>query len=409
MALIVQKYGGKTVATLDLIKRAAERIVKTKRAGNQVIVVVSAMGNTTNELEREARMISSNPDKRELDMLLATGEQKAIALMAMAIQSLGEKAISLTGAQAGIKSNVSYTQAKITRIYPRRLLEELAKGKIPVVAGFQGVADNNEITTLGRGGSDLTAVALAAALKADICEKYTDEEGVFVADPKIIPNAKKLNVLSYDEMIEMASVGARVLQARSVLFAKKHNVPIRVRPDDSDDIGTLITKEVKRMEDAVISSIVHQEDIAKITIVGVPDRPGIAAIVFGRLAEKEIGVDMIVQNVSEEGKTDITFTIPEKDFEAALEVTKETKSIINAKEVKGDKDIGKISVIGVGLRSDTTIPALMFGALSEKGINIEMISTSEIRISCIIRREALKEAVKALYEKFEMSKRLAGA
>ncbi|MDI6784757.1 MAG: aspartate kinase [bacterium] len=409
MALIVQKYGGKSVATPELLRDVAARIIRTKREGNQVVVVVSAMGNTTDNLIEKSQKVHAEPDSREMDILLACGEQEAIALLAMAISAQGEPAVAFTGPQAGIHTDGKFGKAKITRIYPHRIEEALDQGKIPVIAGFQGIASETDIATLGRGGSDLTAVAIAASIKADVCEKYTDEEGVYTANPKLVKDARKLEVISYDEMIELSSLGAKVLQARSVLFAKKHNVPIRVRSSMTEDPGTLITKEAKGMEQAVVSYVIPSKNEAKVTIVGVPDKPGIAALVFNKLADKEISVDMIIQNVSEAGKTDITFTVTKGEYKDAIKVSEVLKTEIGAKEVIGDDKVGKISVVGVGMRSAPGIAAMMFSALAEKGINIEMISTSEIRISCVIREEHLDTAVKVLHDKFELGKRQTGA
>lgn len=407
MAIIVQKYGGKSVATPELMKDIARRILRTKKKEDQVVVVVSAMGSTTDELLKKAERISPNNDPREMDMLVSIGEQEAIAMMAMAIQSEGHPAISFTGIQAGIHTDSRHSFARITRIYPKRIQDELDKGKIVVVAGFQGFTPEEEISTLGRGGSDLTAVALAASLKAEVCEKYTDEIGVFTANPKVVPDARKIDMLSYDEMIEMSSLGAKVLQARSVLFAKKHNVNIRVRSSIVDDEGTLITKEANVMEEVVVSSVIPEKE-AKITILGVPDRPGIAATVFGKIAEQEISVDMIIQNISEDRKTDITFTVARGSYKQALKISNQIKEDIKAREVKGDDKIGKVSVVGVGMKSTPGIAAAMFQALSGKNINIEMISTSEIRISCVIPEEKLDEAVRVLHDKFQLGKK-AGA
>jgi aspartate kinase len=409
MALIVQKYGGKSVATPELLKEVAARIIKTKREGNQVVVVVSAMGNTTDNLIEKAKKVHADPESREMDILLVCGEQEAVALLSMAISGLGEPAVGFTGPQAGIHTDGKFGKAKITRIYAHRVEEALDQGKIPVIAGFQGTAGENDIATLGRGGSDLTAVAIAASIKADVCEKYTDEEGVYSANPKLVKDARKLDVISYDEMIELSSLGAKVLQARSVLFAKKHNVPIRVRSSMTNDPGTLITKEVKEMEQAVVSYVIPSKNEAKVTIVGVPDKPGIAGLVFSKLAEKDISVDMIIQNVSEAGKTDITYTVTKGDYKEALKISESFKKDIGAREVKGNEKIGKISVVGVGMRSAPGIAATMFSSLAEKGINIEMISTSEIRISCVIQEEHLDEAVKILHDKFELGKRQPGA
>lgn len=409
MAIIVQKYGGKSVATPQLLKEVAARIVQTKRDGNKVAVVVSAMGNATDNLIDLSKQVLTEPDAREMDLLLACGEQQAVALLTMAICSQGEPAVGFTGPQAGIHTDGNFGKAKITRINPNRILEALSQGKIPVIAGFQGNAGDNDIATLGRGGSDLTAVAIAASIKADVCEKYTDEEGVYTANPKLVKDARKLDVISYDEMIELSSLGAKVLQARSVLFAKKHNVPIRVRSSMSNDPGTLITKEAKAMEEAVVSYVIPSKNEAKVTIIGVPDKPGIAAMVFRKLAEKEISVDMIIQNVSEAGKADITFTINKGEYKDAVKVSESLKAEIGAKEVIGDQKIGKLSVVGVGMRSTPGIAAAMFSALAENGINIEMISTSEIRISCVIQEDQLDAAVKILHDKFELGKRKPGA
>ena len=405
MAIIVQKYGGKSVATPELIRDIARRILRNKKKEDQIVVVVSAMGNTTDELLKKADKISPNNNSREMDMLVSIGEQEAIALMAMALQAEGHPAISLTGQQAGIHTDSRHMFARITRINPKRIQEELTNGKIVVVAGFQGITPQDEISTLGRGGSDLTAVALAASLKAEVCEKYTDEIGVFTANPKLVPDARKIDMISYDEMIEMSSLGAKVLQARSVLFAKKQNVKIRVRSSIiEEDEGTLITEVSKAMEKYAVTSIIPEKE-SKITILGVPDRPGIAARVFGIIAQEEISVDMIIQNVSEEKKTDITFTVGRGNYKQALKVTNVIKDEIQAREVKGDDKIGKISVVGVGMRSAPGVAATMFQALSEKNINIEMISTSEIRISCVIREEHLDEAVKILHETFRLGKK----
>jgi aspartate kinase len=409
MALIVQKYGGKSVATPQLLKEVAKRIVQSKRAGNQVVVVVSAMGNATDNLIEKSKQVHAEPESREMDILLACGEQEAVALLAMAICAAGEPAVGFTGPQAGIHTDSNFGRAKIIRINANRIQEALSLGKIPVVAGFQGNAGDNDIATLGRGGSDLTAVAIAASIKADVCEKYTDEDGVYTANPKLVKDARKLDVISYDEMIELSSLGAKVLQARSVLFAKKHNVPIRVRSSITDNPGTLITKEVKAMEEAVVSYVIPSKNEAKVTIIGVPDKPGIAALVFNKLAEKEISVDMIIQNVSEAGKADITFTVTKGEYKDAIKVSELLKSEIGAKEVIGDQNIGKLSVVGVGMRSTPGIAAAMFSALAENGINIEMISTSEIRISCVIQENQLDEAVKILHDKFELGKRKPGA
>lgn len=402
MGIIVQKYGGKSVATPELMRGIVRRILRYKKPDDQLVIVVSAMGNTTDNLIKKSEEVTLNPDPREMDVLLSIGEIESTALMAMTFQAEGMPAISLNGPQCGIQTDSQHTWAKILKISPKRIQEELNLGKVVVVAGFQGATSVGDISTLGRGGSDLTAVALAAALKADVCEKYTDEIGVFTANPKLVPDAQKLDVISYDEMIEMSSLGAKVLQARSVLFAKKNNVNIRVRSSLVEDEGTLITKEAKQMEKAVVAYIIPSKAEAKITILGVPDKPGVAGQVFAKLAEQEIPVDMIIQNISELGKTDITFTVEQNRMKEAFRVATEMKELLGAREVKGDDKVAKISVVGLGMRSAPGVAATMFNALAEKGINIEMISTSEIRISCVIREEFLDNAVKILHDRFEL-------
>ena len=402
MAIIVQKYGGKSLATPELIKDVVKRIIRTKKPNDQLVIVVSAMGSTTDNLIKKSVAITSNPDPREMDVLLSIGEIESTALVAMAFQAEGIPAISLTGPQSGIHTDSQHTYSKIVRVTPRRIQDELNNGKIVIVAGFQGEASDGDISTLGRGGSDLTAVALAAALKAEVCEKYTDEIGVFTANPKLVPDAQKINRISYDEMIEMSSLGAKVLQSRSVIFAKKNNVNIRVRSSMVDDEGTLITKEAKEMEKATVAYIIPNKNEGKITILGVPDHPGVAGKLFSNLAEQDISVDMIIQNISEQGKTDITYTVEQSRFKDACKITQELKEKIGAREVKGDDKIGKISVVGIGMRSAPGVASAMFNALAEKNINIEMISTSEIRISCVIREEQLDEAVKVLHDTFEL-------
>ncbi len=402
MGIIVQKYGGKSVATPELMRGIVRRILRYKKPEDQLVIVVSAMGNTTDNLIKKSEEVTLNPDPREMDVLLSIGEIESTALMAMTFQAEGMPAISLNGPQCGIQTDSQHTWAKILKISPKRIQEELNLGKVVVVAGFQGATSVGDISTLGRGGSDLTAVALAAALKADVCEKYTDEIGVFTANPKLVPDAQKLDVISYDEMIEMSSLGAKVLQARSVLFAKKNNVNIRVRSSLVEDEGTLITKEAKQMEKAVVAYIIPSKAEAKITILGVPDKPGVAGQVFAKLAEQEIPVDMIIQNISELGKTDITFTVEQNRMKEAFRVATEMKELLGAREVKGDDKVAKISVVGLGMRSAPGVAATMFNALAEKGINIEMISTSEIRISCVIREEFLDNAVKILHDRFEL-------
>lgn len=403
MALVVQKYGGSSVATPELICKVAERVVSRQRKGDRVVVVVSAMGDTTDELESLAKKVSRNPSAREMDMLLSSGERIAMALLAMAINDLGVEAISLTGGQSGIITDAAHRNARIVDLKPERLLEELDKGKIAIVAGFQGVTSELEETTLGRGGSNLTAVALAHALKAEICEMNTDVDGVYTADPRIVPEARKLEVISPDEMLELASSGAKVLQSRSVEFAKKYGVVIAVRSSFNENPGTLI-KEVEGMEKVVVRGIAHDLSEAKITVRHVVDRPGIAAKLFGALADHNINVDVILQNTSEAGTTDVSFTVKEGDLGKALEVCQNVKEEIGAAEVLADSNIAKVSIVGVGMRSHPGVAATAFKALAEAGINIEMISTSEIKITCVVDRCDAEKAVRALHAAFELDK-----
>lgn len=401
MALIVQKFGGSSVADAEKIKNVARKVIREREKGNDVVVVVSAMGKTTDNLLALAHQITDKPDPREIDMLLATGEQVSIALLAMAIHSLGYPAISFTGPQVGIWTDRAHRKAKIVKINTEKIENMLAQGKIVIVAGFQGCTFDNEITTLGRGGSDTTAVALAAALKAKVCDIYTDVDGVYTADPRIVKNAKKLKRISYDEMLELAALGAKVLHSRSVEFGKNFNVPIHVRSSFSDEPGTLVTKEVPAMEDIVVSGVAYNRNEAKISILGVPDRPGIAAELFGALAEANIVVDMIIQNVAANNMNDISFTVGKEDFDQALQVTKEVCKRINARDVIYDKDIAKVSIVGVGMKSHCGVAAAMFRALAKHNINIEMISTSEIKISCVIKAEHCDKAVQVIHEEFE--------
>jgi len=403
--LIVQKYGGSSVANPERIKRVAQRVVETKRKGADVVVVVSALGDTTDELLQLAAQVSENPAERELDMLMATGEQVSVALLAMAIHELGEDAVSFTGAQVGILTDGTHTKAKLVDINTKRIVEELAKSRIVIVAGFQGVNLNQDITTLGRGGSDLTAVAMAKALQADVCEIFTDVEGVYTADPRIVPNARKLNAISYDEMLEMASLGAQVMQARSIFVAKRFNIPIHVRSSFSQREGTMITKSVSAMEDIVVSGVTLQKDEAKVTIRDVPDKPGMAAQIFRELAAKEVNVDMIVQNVSREGATDVSFTVIKGELPATLRVARSVSHRIGAGEVTTDEGVAKLSIVGIGMRSHSGVAAQMFEAMARERVNIEMISTSEIKISCLIRRSHAERAVRALHRAFSLEKR----
>jgi aspartate kinase len=403
MALVVQKYGGSSVADADKIRNVARRVAESA-PGNQMVVVVSAMGKTTDGLLGLARQLSPTPDPREMDMLLATGEQVTIALLAIALQSLGFKARSFTGPQAGLRTDRAHTAARITRIAADRVRAALDAGAVAVVAGFQGLSDAGEITTLGRGGSDLTAVALAAALEADVCEIYTDVDGVYTADPNVVPEARKLPRVAYDEMLEMASLGAKVLQARSVEFAKKYGVTVHVRSTFKPDPGTIVTREESGMEDAVVTGITHDRSQAKVSLLRVPDRPGIAAQVFGALGAKTIVVDMIVQNISRDGYTDISFTVPRGDAAKATAALEEIARAVGAQGVLRDERVAKISIVGVGMRSHSGVAARMFGALSREGINIQMISTSEIAVSCVIEDKYAELAVRALHDAFELSR-----
>ena len=403
MTLIVQKFGGTSVADAEKIQNVARRVA-ARASGHQLVVVVSAMGRTTDALVGLARQITPTPDPREMDMLLATGEQVTIALLAMALQALGLKARSFTGLQAGMRTDTTHTQARLTRLETDRVRQTLDAGEIAIVAGFQGLSEADEITTLGRGGSDLTAVALAAALRADTCEIYTDVDGVYTADPNIVPDARKLSRIAYDEMLEMASLGAKVLQSRSVEFAKKYGVSVHVRSSFKPDAGTLVTREERGMEEAVVTGVTHDRGQAKISILRVPDRPGIAAQVFGAIAERTIVVDMIVQNISRDGYTDMSFTVPRGDYGRAVAALEDVARKIGAQGVVHDERVAKVSIVGVGMRSHSGVASRMFGVLSREGINIQMISTSEIAISCVIEDKYTELAVRALHEAFEVGR-----
>ena len=408
MGLIVQKYGGSSVADADGMKRVANRIVAAKRDGNQVVVVVSAMGDTTDELIELAKQITPMPSGRELDMLLTAGERISMALLAMAITNLGHEARSFTGSQAGVITTSTHGRARIIDVTPGRIQEALKEGAIAIVAGFQGISqDTKDVTTLGRGGSDTTAVALAAALDADVCEIYTDVDGVFSADPRVVPNARKLKTVTYDEMLELAASGAKVLHLRCVEYARRYDLPIHVRSSFSTNEGTWVVKDHPEgvdMEQAIISSIAHDKSEAKITIVGVPDRTGVAARIFQAIADGDINIDMIVQNVSAAatGLTDISFTLPKAEGADATGILQKLQGEVGYASIQYDDQIGKLSLVGAGMRSHPGVTATFFGALSAAGVNIEMISTSEIRISIICREADLERGVKATHTAFEL-------
>lgn len=402
MDIIVQKYGGSSVADAEKIKNVARRVVATKRAGYRVVTVVSARGDTTDELIELARQITDRPPKREMDMLLATGEQQSIALLAMAIHDLGEPVISLTGAQVGILTDDMHTKAKILDVNVERLHKELNAGRIVIVAGFQGITQDNDITTLGRGGSDTTAVALAAALKAKVCEIYTDVDGVYTADPRIVKNARKLRDISYGEMLEMASLGAGVLQARSVEFAAHHKVEIHVRCTFNTNEGTLVREEKQLEKDMVVVGVAHDTNVAKLVLVDVPDRPGVAYQIFSALAAEGINVDMIVQTTKAENTTDLLFTVTRDDLARAREICEQQVKALGAKGVVERTGLAKVSIIGAGMVSNPGVAARMFQALAENQINIEVISTSEIKISCLIAEEHVKTAVQAIHDAFQL-------
>jgi aspartate kinase len=400
---IVMKFGGTSVEGPERLKAVAARIVSTCEAGGRVVAVLSAMGDTTDELLALAHEVSSRPDPRELDMLISVGERISCALAAMAINDLGHEAISLTGSQAGIVTDTTHTKAKIVEVRAQRIHDALDGGKIVLVAGFQGVSTGREITTLGRGGSDTTAVALAAALGADSCEIFTDVSGVYSADPRIVPEASMLPVVTYEEMLEMSASGAKVMALRSVEFARNHGVRLHVRSTFSDAPGTWIQEEDERLlEKAIISGVTHDTSEAKVTILGVPDRPGIAARVFRALADASVNIDMIVQNVSEQGLTDISFTLPKDDLAAAEPILRAACADVGAAGLSQDSDIAKISLIGAGMRSHPGVAADMFEALSNAGINLEIISTSSIRISCVVRAADVERAVHAVHDKFNL-------
>ncbi|MCX5736220.1 MAG: aspartate kinase [candidate division NC10 bacterium] len=404
MALIVQKYGGTSVGDVDRIKNVARRVTLARAAGHDVIVVVSAMAGETDRLIGLAQKMAERPDERELDVILATGEQVSIGLLSLAIQGLGYRARSFTGSQVRIQTDDVHTKARIVSIDADRVRQALAEGEIAIVAGFQGVSAEDEITTLGRGGSDLTAVAMAAALAADVCEIYTDVDGVYTADPNIVPEARKLDRISYDEMLELASLGAKVLQTRSVEYAKNYLVPVHVRSSFNDNPGTMVVKEDTTMEKVVVSGIAYNKQEAKITITRVADRPSIAATLFGRVAEANIVVDMIVQNISQDGSTDISFTVPKTDYARTQEIVRVILKEIGADKVIGDDKIAKVSIVGVGMRTHSGVAAKMFETLGREKINILMISTSEIKVSCVIEAKYTELAVRVLHEAFGLAR-----
>lgn len=405
MSTVVHKYGGTSVATPERMKAVAARIVRTRKEGHDLVVVVSAPGDTTDELIALARQITPHPDEREMDVLLATGEQQSIALLAIAIKDLGFDAISFTGPQVGIITDEIYGKARIVKIGDEKIRTALKLGKIVIVAGFQGQTISEDITTLGRGGSDLTAVALAAAINADLCEFYKDVDGVFTANPRMILDAKKLEAISYEEMLEMASSGAQVLNSRSVEFAKKNGVRIHVRSSFHDGPGTMIIEEAKGMEDVLVSGVTYNKDEAKLTLLGVKDKPGIAAKVFQALAVSEVNVDMIVQDVSEAGINNLSFTVAKNDLEKAQDVLRLVSEELSAGGISTDENVAKVSVVGVGMRSHSGVAAQMFAALASVGVNIQMISTSEIKISCVISEKDVETAVKAIHDQFKLGKR----
>jgi len=403
MALIVQKYGGTSVGTPERIQAVAEKVIDYRNQGHQLVVVVSAMSGETDRLLGLARSISARPTPRELDVLLATGEQATIALLSMALEARGCPARSYTGHQVHIRTDSAHNKARIQEIDAKRVGSDLAEGRVVVVAGFQGVDESGNITTLGRGGSDTTAVALAAALKADECQIFTDVDGVYTTDPRVVPGARRLQRITFEEMLEMASLGSKVLQIRAVEFAGKYNVPLRVLSSFEEGEGTLITYEEEGMEQALISGIAFNRDEAKLTVLGVPDQPGVAHLILGPIADANIEVDMIIQNMASDGKTtDFTFTIHRNDYDRALEILERTAEELGAREVSGDTKIVKISLVGVGMRSHAGIASSMFEALAKEGINIRMISTSEIKISVVVDEKYLELGVRALHEAFHL-------
>ena len=405
MARVVQKYGGTSVGDVERIRNVARRVLNTKNQGHEVVVVVSAMAGETDKLIGLVKQVTPNPDERETDVLISTGEQVSIALLAIALKDMGADAKSYLGFQIKIATDSAFGKARITGIESEKMLQDLKHGRIVVVAGFQGVDESGNITTLGRGGSDTTAVAIAAAVKADVCEIYTDVDGVYTTDPNICSKARKLPKISYDEMLEMASLGAKVLQIRSVEFAKKYDVPIHVRSSFNDNPGTIVCKEDKEMEKVVVSGVTYNKNEAKIEVMRVPDVPGMAAKLFKPIADANIVVDMIIQTSStEKGCADVAFTVPQSDFAKTLQIVKEAIKGFGGKEVKSNENIAKVSIVGVGMRSHSNVATQMFSALANEGINIQMISSSEIKISCIIDSKYTELAIRALHDAFELDK-----
>jgi len=404
--IIVQKFGGSSVANIERMMNVARRVIETKTPKNNVVVVVSAMGDTTDELEELLFQITKTPPEREMDMLMSTGEQISCALLAVAIKSLGHEAISFTGGQVGIRTDTKYTKAKIQTIDAKCIKKALSENKIVIVAGFQGITSDDDITTLGRGGSDLTAVALALALKAQVCEIFTDVTGIYTTDPRIVKDAQKLKEITFDEMLEMASLGAQVMQARSIEVAKRFNIPMHVRSSFSKEEGTMIVKSTKQIEGegVAVTGVACNKGEAKITICAVPDKPGVAAQIFSEIADIGVNVDTIVQNVSHTRQTDISFTVPKKDLDKAIATTNAIAKKIGAGEVLNDKNIARVSIVGSGMRTHSGVAARMFQALAEKKINIEMIATSEISISCIIEEKFANTAVEVIHKAFELEK-----
>ena len=400
MARYVQKFGGTSVGNLDRIQHVARLVEATYKAGHQLVVVLSAMSGETDRLLKLAKELSADPDDREMDVLLSSGERVTIALMAITLKKMGIKARSFTGRQVGIVTDSAHTKARVARVDTERVLAALNEGVVPIVAGFQGINEASDVTTLGRGGSDLTAVVLAAALKADMCVIYTDVDGVYTADPNIVPAARRLEKVSYEEMLELASLGAKVLQTRSVELAAKYQVPVVVKSTFQDGPGTLVVKEDADMEQVLVSGVTGDRNQAKVTVVGVPDQPGIAGKLFGQIAESSINVDMIIQNVSQDSLTDISFTVPRADLTRSMSLVQDVAKAIHARSVEVNEAIAKVSMVGVGMRSHSGVAAKMFQALSREGINIMMISTSEIKISCVVEEKYMELAIRTLHHEF---------